>query len=213
LLPNGREGHRKSEEAVFDKRVFCDAGFSEEGLELAFGEKVHVVISGPAFADQTKESVEAALGEYEVEEWDACMELNRETAVGCGEIAALGDACHLAEESKLAIAAAHMLDDGVGIGDIKSVVGEGECGAVARDSMDGWITFGELAHVALSNGSDTFWMSVVFFEVVVGRRIFLGVDPDISDGLFGRRRDEREKLREFPFAAGLGYGVSEEFEK
>lgn len=78
-----------------------------------------------------------------MEEGDASVYLDREVFIGSGEITSFGHPNQFLEEMFLIFTVADMFDDGIGVADVKSVVGEGERAAVGHDGFDLRIALGE----------------------------------------------------------------------
>lgn len=195
FFPEDGKGHRDAKESVFDKCVIGKSDFFEKSAEIVFGEKSHVVTGSPGLADFYDDGIKILFGKKEVKEWYARVEFDGKMAIGSGEIATTAHADEFRKKTTLISCGADMFDDGVGVGDSKGVVSKRERPAITRDGSNERIALLKSAHITHANGGYFSGMGIEFFKVIVGSRVFRGVDTNIDDRFIGLGRGQGEELR------------------
>ncbi len=171
FVPDDGIGHSETTEAVGDEGRVSDTDVREELSQVGYGEERHIVASCPTFTDPGDKAIKVPLGEEEVKERDAGMELDRKMTVGRGEIAPSTDSVELGKEATLVIKVANVFDDGVGVAHIKTILRKGKSPTITRDGRDKRIAGAETGYLGIASHADRgnfFGMLVKLFEIVVG---------------------------------------------
>lgn len=129
---------------------------------------MHIVTSGPALADFGNHPIKSRLWEDEVEEREASVDFDGKEAIGRGEVAASSHPLHFSEEGELLGMLSYMFDHGIGVGNIKRVVSEGELCTIGGQGFDLWIALMKFGPVGFEpDGSDISRIAVESFEEIV----------------------------------------------